>query len=84
MNLFETNRREFLELARWVAIKIAKRQGNVTIDDVRAEVKVPLNLDGRVLGAVFNSPEFEKVGYTTTKVKTSHGRPIAVFHLKTI
>ena len=81
LNLFEVTRGEFLLFARWVAKKIAKKQGNVTIDDIRNEVKVPLNLDGRVLGAVFNTPEWEKVGYAQTKVKSSHGRVVAVWRL---
>jgi hypothetical protein len=81
LGLFENTREEFLSLARWVAKRIATRQGHVTIDDIRNEVKIPLNIDGRVMGAVFNTPEWEKVGYTTTKIKSSHGRPIAVFRL---
>lgn len=81
LNLFEITRKEFLESCRWIARKIAKAKGNVTIDDVRNEVKIPLNIDARVLGAVFNTPDFEKVGYTSTKIKSSHGRPISVFRL---
>ena len=82
LNLFEITRSEFLSNCRWIARKIAKAKGNVTIDDVRNETKIPLGIDGRVMGAVFNTPDFEKVGYSTTKIKTSHGRPIAVFRLK--
>ncbi|MFA6335617.1 MAG: hypothetical protein WCX48_08705 [Bacteroidales bacterium] len=81
MGLFETTRKDFLSNCRWIAKKIAERKGNVTIDDIRDEVKIPLNIDGRVMGAVFNTPEFVKTGYTLTKVKSSHGRPIAVFRL---
>lgn len=84
LNLFEANRKEFLEYARWVGKRIAEKKGNVTIDDIRAEISVPLNLDGRVLGAVFNTPDFERVGYSTTKVKSSHGRVVSVWHLKSL
>ena len=82
LNLFEATRLEFLEYARWVAKRIAEKKGHVTIDDIRGEISVPLNLDGRVLGAVFNTPEWEKVGYSTTKIKSSHGRFVSVWHLK--
>ena len=82
LDLFEKTRIEFLDLCRWVAVKIARQKGNVTVDDVRAEVKLPLNIDGRVLGAVFNKRDFEKVGYTQTRIKTSHSRPIGVFVLR--
>lgn len=82
MTLFEQQRAEFLSNCRWIAYKIGQRKGNVTIDDVRAEVKIPSWVDGRVMGAVFNTEDWEKVGYTTTKIKASHGRPIAVFRHK--
>ena len=81
-NLFEITRSEFLSNARWVAKRISKRQGYATIDDVRNEVRLPIGIDGRVFGAVFNTNGWEKTGYTPTKRKTSHGRPIAVFKLK--
>jgi hypothetical protein len=79
LDLFEDKRREFLDLCRWVADRIYQEKGNVTIDDVRAEVKLPLGIDGRVFGAVFNKSDWEKVGYTQTNTATSHGRPIGVF-----
>lgn len=82
LGLFEITRSEFLANCRWIARRIAKQKGHATIDDVRNEVKIPLGIDGRVMGAVFNTPDFEKVGYTNTKIKSSHGRPIAVFRLK--
>jgi hypothetical protein len=81
MNLFETTREAFLGNCRWIARRIAEKQGYATIDDVRKNVTIPLGIDGRVMGAVFNTPDWEKTGYTTTKVKSSHGRPIAIFKL---
>ena len=82
MNLFEAERQEFLELCRWTAKKIAKEKGHVTIDDVRDNVMLPLKIDGRVFGAVFNKSDWLKVGYTNTRRESSHGRPIAIFQLK--
>lgn len=82
LNLFETHRKEFLEHCRWVAVRIAKDKGNVTIDDVRDECPLPLNIDGRVYGAVFASEEFEIVGHTKTRIKSSHGRLVGVYTLK--
>lgn len=81
-DLFETKRSEFLSLCRWVAKRIVKKQGFVTTDDVRKQVTIPEGVDGRVMGAVFNASDWEKVGYTQTKIKTSHSRPIAVFAYK--
>jgi len=82
MDLFEKERSEFLEYCRWVARKIVRDQDTITIDDVRSQVELPLNIDGRVFGAVFNRDEWEKIGYAQTKRQSSHGRPIAVFKLK--
>lgn len=81
MNLFETNRKEFLTYARWVAERICRVKGHVTTDDVREEIGLPKDLDGRVYGAVFNRKDWRKVSYTQTKIKSSHGRPIAIFTL---
>lgn len=82
MDLFKVQRREFLEYCRWVAVRIMRNKPYITIDDVRAEVPLPLNIDGRVYGGVFNSDEFVKVDSTATKRKTSHGRPVSVWRLK--
>lgn len=81
-NLFEKTRSEFLENCRWIAKRIYKEKGHVTIDDVRDQVTTPKNVDPRVYGAVFNRSEWEKVAYTQTRRKTSHNRPIGAFHLK--
>lgn len=82
LELLESKRMEFVSLCRNVATSIYKINGQVTIDDVRQRVELPEGVDGRVFGAVFNSKEWEKVGYTTTKIKTSHRRPIGIFKLK--
>lgn len=83
MGLFEQTRKQFLENARWVAVRIAKQNnGFVNIDQVREQVTTPQNVDPRVYGAVFNKEEFEKSGYTLTTRKTSHSRPISVFFWK--
>lgn len=82
MDLFEVTRREFLEYARWTARKICQEKGHVTSDDVREIVQLPRGIDGRVYGAIFSGKEWVKTGYAQTKIKSSHGRPIAVFTLE--
>lgn len=85
MTLFEQQRSEFLSNARWTAYQIGKHKGNVTIDDVREEIKIPSFINGKVLGAVFNqkdhmgNPLWEKIGTTKTRVKSSHGRDVSVW-----
>lgn len=82
--LFEDRRREYLELARWQAHKICEEYGTATIDDVREHLKyaIPEYLDKRFLGAVFHCKDFILVDRTSTKTKTSHGRPIGIFRLR--
>jgi hypothetical protein len=84
LNLFEQTRPEFLANCRWVAKRVAlnRLSRQATVDDVHEQVKLPFGVDGRVFGAVFNSKEWEAVGYTKSKRKINHGRPIAIFRLK--
>ena len=82
LELLEEKRSNFLSHCRQVALSVYLNRGEVTIDDVRRRVELPKDIDGRVFGAVFNTADWEKVGYTTTKIKTSHRRPIGIFKLK--
>jgi hypothetical protein len=76
MNLFEQKRHEFLTAARWEAIRIWKRKGNITVDDVRAEVSTPSDINPTVWGALFNNSDWECVGYVKTTRQQAHGRPV--------
>lgn len=69
------------EARKWAA-EYAARHGRVTVDDVRRGFEPPpKGTDGRAYGAIFAGRQFEPIGWTTTKVKTSHARPIRVFRL---
>lgn len=76
MDLFEQKRHEFLQLARWEAVRIWKRKGNITVDDVRAEVSTPSDINPVCWGALFNSSDWECVGYVKTTRQQAHGRPV--------
>jgi hypothetical protein len=82
LDKFEETRTEFLRQCRIIAYEVFRNNGRVTIDDVRGRVEIPNEVDGRVFGAVFNSKEWQRIGYESTKVKSSHRRPIGVFVLK--
>jgi hypothetical protein len=75
-NLFAQKRKEFLDFARWEAIRIWKQKGNITVDDVRAEVSTPTNINPVCWGALFNSSDWECVGYVKTTRQQAHGRPV--------
>lgn len=40
--------KEFLDYCRWIAIREYKKKGNLTIDDVRDQVKVPDGVNAKV------------------------------------
>lgn len=80
-DLFETHRAEWIASARTEARKIAKKNGSVTINEVRAAVPIPNGVDPRVAGGVFRGGEWLCLGYVSSARNTSHGRPIARFAL---
>jgi len=79
-DLFEQKRKEFLDFCRWIAIREYKKKGNITIDDVREQVKLPEGVNGKVFGAVFDK-DWEIVTYVKTTRQTSHGRRVALWKL---
>jgi len=79
-DLFKKTRKEFLDYCRWVAVREYKRKGNITIDDVREQVKIPEGVNAKVCGAVFDK-DWEIVAYVKTTRQTSHGRIVAVWKL---
>jgi hypothetical protein len=48
---------------------------------VRAACPPPSAVDPRVMGAIFNTPEWQKVGYCNSKRRACHKRPISIFQL---
>lgn len=80
--LFEITRQPWLERARATARYLARKNGRVTIDDVRAECPPPPDVDPRVMGSVLTSKHFEKIGSENSTRRTCHQRPVAVFKLR--
>jgi len=85
--LFNQPRAEWLEDARVKAYVIAVERGlkgqlpRLTTDDIHNACPIPDGIDPRVMGAVFASKDWLKVGYTQSKRKVCHNRPIAIFQL---
>lgn len=70
---FQANHKTYLEALRGFARDLARKNGQVCIDDVHAECKLrefPLpkevGIDARVLGALFNTKEFVPVAQRLT------------------
>jgi len=80
--LFEIRQAEFLERCRALAIEVAKRQGTVSINDIRARISVPAGVHPSVLGSVFKNRSFSVVGFTEAKHPQAHARIVRVYALK--
>lgn len=71
---FQANHRTYLEALRGFARDLGRKNGEVTVDDVREECKLrdfPLphevGIDARVLGALFSTKEFVPVAQRPTR-----------------
>jgi len=80
--LFEETRKEWLARARRVAFQIGLQQKEVTINDVRAVIPPPEEVDPRVMGAVFVRQDWILLRRERSNRKRCHNRPIGVFTLK--
>lgn len=79
--LFEQRDADFLDHCRQVAIDIAKSQGSVSINDVRAAINLPAELHPSVLGAVFRGKKFTAIGFTEATHKAAHARVVRIYKL---
>lgn len=82
---FEATRTQWLAAARAWARQYARGRDSITINDVRRYgPAIPEGVDPRVAGAVFrDTDQWERLGYTNSKRRTSHGRPVMAFRLVT-
>ena len=82
-DLFEAHRAEYLAAARAFMRQFAKHGQIVTVNDLtRNGPPLPEGVDPRVRGAVFmENGVWERVGYTQSKRRVSHGRPVMQFRL---
>ncbi|NDB69667.1 MAG: hypothetical protein EB015_17020 [Methylocystaceae bacterium] len=81
LTLFEHRDTEFLCHCRQLAVDIARRQGTVCINDIRAQLHLPAEMHPSVLGAVFRSKKFTAVGFTEATHKAAHARVVRVYQL---
>ena len=79
---FEIKNQKFLENCRQIATQLIKKNGRVSINDVRKHVKIPSDCNPAILGAVFRPKKFIKTGFTYTKHKEAHNRLIFEWKLK--
>jgi hypothetical protein len=83
LSVLEQARKAYLTKAREVAEKIAIHgDGTCTVNQVREVCPPPDEFDGRVMGAIFNTSEWQHDGYLRSSRITCHGRPISRFRLR--
>jgi hypothetical protein len=81
LDMFEVRDAEFLTRCRNIAMQIAMRKGEVSINDIRAHIQVPSGVHPSVLGAVFRTKQFKKIGLCEASHKEAHARVIRVYAL---
>lgn len=80
--IMEVTHKEWIEKARKKAISIARRRGQVSINDVREQMELPADLHHNALGAVLRSPDLKVVGFETARHKEARARIVRVYGLK--
>ena len=75
-------REEWIAKARSIAVAIAQRAGQVTINEVRERVELPADYHPNTWGAVFKGDAFEPIGYCQATHPSAHARVVRVYKLK--
>lgn len=79
----EESHAKWLDRARAWAVARAKEKGTVTADDIWFNCSPPVDVNKKVIGAVFYPRDaWEKVGYKASIRRACHGRPIAIWKLR--
>jgi len=81
LDFFEHRDSDFLDHCRSLAVQIAKRQGEVSINDIRKLIAVPFGTHPSVLGAVFRTKQFRKIGLCEASHPEAHARIVRVYEL---
>ena len=81
LDIFEQREPEFLADCRNLAVQICRQHGEVSINDIRKHISVPSGVHPSVLGAVFRTKQFRKVGLCEASHPEAHARIIRVYAL---
>jgi len=75
-------REEWIAKARGTAVAIARRAGQVTINDVREFIELPDDYHPNTWGAVLRGDAFEPIGFCQATHPSAHARVVRVYKLK--
>jgi len=81
LDLFQARDAVFLARCRALAVEVARQQGTVSINDIRAGIQLPAEMHPSVLGAVFKTKQFQACGYTEATHPQAHARVVRVYQL---
>ena len=70
----ESSNKALVGLARAIAKEICGRVGSVTMDDVRRELGDLKPTSPNAYGAVFNTDEWQCIGWEPSTLKSNHAR----------
>jgi len=82
LGLFAVSHATLLETCRALAVVIARRQGHVSINDIREQIDLPPGVHPSTLGAVFRTRQFRAIGYVEALHPAAHARAVRVYTLK--
>lgn len=75
-------REEWIAKARGTAIAIARRAGQVTINDVRKFIELPDDYHPNTWGAVLRGDAFQAIGFCQATHASAHARVVRIYKLK--
>jgi hypothetical protein len=78
LDIFEHTDHQFLARCRALAVLVAKQAGQVYIRQI---IEVPPGVHPSVLGAVFRTKQFKRIGYTEAAHPEAHARIVRVYCL---
>lgn len=67
--------------ARSMALILAAKQGEITINDVLQRLPRPDHIHPNAVGSVMRCKELKKIGYTKSSKVSSHARAIGIYTL---
>jgi hypothetical protein len=80
--MFSVTHGEVIDKCRALAVAIAKRDGCVSINEIREQMPLPPGVHPSVYGAVLRGKQFRAIGYTEALHPAAHARAVRVYTLR--
>lgn len=81
--MFEESNAELVAKLRKAALELgAKNPDGITADDIHDVCPIPPGVDPRIMGSAFEKGLWIKAGWTATRRKSAHSRPVRIWKRK--